>query len=78
MALRAWQLFGALLSLGAADDEQCGNGPRFLGPPFDAKHSEDVCKTCVTNNCRWCPFSQTCAHLPSWFGGAVEELQGPL
>lgn len=65
-----WQLLAALaalLPLGLAE-EGCGPGPYALSPPFDQKHSEDVCKT-VSANCRWCPFSQSCAHPSSWFSG---------
>eukprot|EP00435_Cladocopium_sp_Y103_P021647 s144_g5.t1 len=63
-----WHLLAALLPLGLAD-EGCGPGPYALSPPFDQRHSEDVCKTCVSANCRWCPFSQSCAHPSSWFSG---------
>jgi len=69
-SLLTWR-FLTLLPLCLAGDDGCGPGPYALTPPFDKKHSEDVCKTCVSTDeqCRWCPFSQSCAHPYKWFGG---------
>ncbi|CAJ1395534.1 unnamed protein product [Effrenium voratum] len=44
-----------------AGSDACGHGPPSVSPPFDQKHSADVCKQCVTSsNCQWCPLSQSC------------------
>ncbi|CAK9073280.1 unnamed protein product [Durusdinium trenchii] len=63
LAVVAWLLKDCL-----ADKSGCGSGPFFMRPPFNEKHSTDVCKTCITSagNCQWCPFSQSCGHKRSW------------
>lgn len=65
--MRAWAW--VFFAVPAWADSGCGPGPVFLSPPFDQRHSRDVCKTCVTaNGCQWCPGSQSCAEKKNWFG----------
>ena len=75
MALLLTWRFLTLLPLCLAGDDGCGPGPYALTPPFDKKHSEDVCRTCVGTGeqCRWCPFSQSCAHPKKWFSGRASD-----